>query len=63
MYCVNESFSGTDVNGRVIGTVEFGRRVTVLSAEQTTSGTVSSATLLFLPGDLAPAPRSHHHQS
>jgi hypothetical protein len=55
MYCVNESLFGADVKGRVIGTVEFGRRVTVRSAEETTSGT-SSATLLFLPGD--PAPRS-----
>jgi hypothetical protein len=33
MYCVNESFSRTDVVERVIGTVEVDRRVTVLSAE------------------------------
>jgi hypothetical protein len=51
MYCVNESFSGTDGFGRM--TIEFGRMVTVLSADETTSGT-SSAILLFLSGDPTP---------
>jgi hypothetical protein len=51
MYCMNESLAGTDGGGRV--TIEFGRRVTVLSTRKPVSGT-SSATFRFLPGDPTP---------